>query len=437
MRFARLDDWLRWLETQHPREIDLGLERVAAVAKALNISLSMPVLTVAGTNGKGSCVALAAAILSAEGYRVGTYTSPHLVDYNERIVIAGERVADAPLIAAFAAIDAARGEISLSYFEFGTLAALWLFQDAALDAVVLEIGLGGRLDAVNIVDADVAIVSSIAIDHEAWLGSDREVIAREKAGVFRAGHAAVVGDLDPPKSLLAYGREIGAKMLCRGHDFSFIDAGHQWQWRGVGAGGEAIKYLDLPVPRILLDNAAAVLQALQYLDLAVSEASLRQGLALASVPGRCQHFVVNGVDIVLDVAHNPAAVVTLRQHLQTRPVSGRCQGVFAVMADKAIAEMIGILEPCFDNWVLATLAGNGRAASAEYVAALLAEQLIEPVDVGGTVAESVERGLAESRPGDRLVIFGSFFTVAEAMTYLSAHEGFALNSAMAGRGNTL
>jgi dihydrofolate synthase/folylpolyglutamate synthase len=437
MRFTRLDHWLRWLETQHPREIDLGLERVSAVAEALDISLPMPVVTVAGTNGKGSCVALASAILSAEGYRVGTYTSPHLVNYNERIVIAGQPVADAPLIAAFTAIDAARGDISLSYFEFGTLAALWLFQDAALDVVVLEVGLGGRLDAVNIVDADVAIISSIAIDHEAWLGSDREVIGREKAGIFRQGRAAIVGDLNPPESVLSYGREIGARLICREQNFSFAELELKWQWRGLDTDGEPVEYMALPLPSILLDNAATVLQALQFVDLPVREASVHQGLALVSVPGRCQHLVINGVDIILDVAHNPAAVVTLREHLLKYPVTGRSLAVFAVMADKAIAEMVAILKPCFDNWVLARLAGNTRAARVEDVTELLVAQRIPAVDDAATVADSIECALAQSQPGDRIVIFGSFFTVADAMSYLSKHAGAELNSAVAARGNTL
>lgn len=238
MRFTTLDEWLQWLECQHPRAIDLGLERVSVVAKALNIALAMPVITVAGTNGKGSCVALSSAILRAEGYRVGTYTSPHLVHYHERIVIAGRCVHDEELLLAFSAIDEARGATSLTYFEFGTLAALWLFQRAELDVVILEVGLGGRLDAVNIVDADIAIVSSIAIDHEAWLGRDREVIGREKAGVFRQGRIAVVGDVDPPQSVLNYGRDIGASVLCRDRDYSYRESANQWQWQGLDAQGD-------------------------------------------------------------------------------------------------------------------------------------------------------------------------------------------------------
>ncbi len=437
MRFTRLDDWLRWLESQHPREIDLGLERVSVVAKALNIALAMPVITVAGTNGKGSCVALSSAILRAEGYRVGTYTSPHLVEYNERILIDGRLVSDDELISAFAAIDAARGLTSLTYFEFGTLAALWLFQRAELDVVVLEVGLGGRLDAVNIVDADIAIVSSIAIDHEAWLGRDREVIGREKAGVFRKGQVAVVGDLRPPQSLLDYGRDIGARLFVREQAFTYSASANQWRWRGVSADGEPVEYRGLPMPVLKLDNAASVLQALQHLDMPVSEGSVCQGLRRATLAGRCQHIVLDGVDIVLDVAHNPAAVVTLREHLRDHEVSGRTRCVFAVMADKALAEMITILMPSFDSWVLADLHGNTRAATSGDVAAQLAALGVSGVECGGSVAESLRRALGQSQRGDRLVVFGSFFTVAAAMLYLSENGGVTLNSAVAPRGTIL
>lgn len=437
MRFTTLEEWLQWLECQHPRAIDLGLERVSVVAKALNIALAMPVITVAGTNGKGSCVALSSAILGAEGYRVGTYTSPHLVHYNERIVIAGRYVSDDELLAAFSAIDEARGATSLTYFEFGTLAALWLFQRAELDVVILEVGLGGRLDAVNIVDADIAIVSSIAIDHEAWLGRDREVIGREKAGIFRQGRIAVVGDVNPPQSVLSYGRDIGATVLCRDRDFSYSESTRLWDWQGVDAQGDKLEYHGLPLPSVLLDNAATVLQALQYLDLNVSDAAVRSGLSLVELSGRCQHIALDGVDIVLDVAHNPAAVVTLRQHLQQYPVSGRSRCVFAVMADKAIAEMLSILQPSFENWWLADLDGNSRAVGASDVAGMLMAQQVSGVEYGGSVAASIQQAIAQSASGDRVVVFGSFFTVAEAMLFLSERGGVDVSSVITAKGNTL
>jgi dihydrofolate synthase/folylpolyglutamate synthase len=415
MRFSRLEDWLQWMETLHPRDIDLGLKRSAAVATKLAISLEPPVITVAGTNGKGSCVAILGAILAAQGYRVGSYTSPHLLRFNERIVIAGETVSDSALCQALAEVDRARGDISLTYFEFTTLAALCLFQAAALDVVVLEVGLGGRLDAVNIIDADVAIVSSIALDHEAWLGSDREVIGIEKAGIFRQGRPAVIGDRSPPQSLLSYANQLGCRVLCREQSFSFTPHGDTWDWHGVDLNGSPCAYRQLPMPKLLLDNAATVLQALQCLSLAVGESAIREGLNQAEVTGRCQHNMVAGVDIVMDVAHNPAAVVTLREHLRQNSVSGRTLCVFAVMADKAVATMISELSDCFSGWLLADLPTNPRAAKAADVADLLVSQGLRALAVGGTVDENITQALAQLSSGDRLVIFGSFFTVSEAL----------------------
>jgi dihydrofolate synthase/folylpolyglutamate synthase len=407
------------METQHPRNIDLGLERIALVAKQLDIALEMPVITVAGTNGKGSCVALLSAILGAQGYRVGAYTSPHLNQYHERIAIGDSYVDDASLCQAFAAVDQARGETSLTYFEFGTLAALLIFQQQAVDVAVLEVGLGGRLDAVNIIDADIAIVSSIAIDHEAWLGNDREVIGREKAGIFRANRPAIIGDLNPPTSLLAYAAQIGALPVSREKEFRLIDAEQAWTWQGLAANGEVMTYQNLPYPAVLIDNAATVLQAVQYIDLPVSEWAIRQGLSAVSVAGRCQHIQLGGIEVVLDVAHNPASVQALRDHLDARPVAGRTECLFAVMADKDIAEIIRIIQPCFAHWSLAPLLENERAAHPEQLQTVLLEQGIRQVTLASSFSESVNNALSRLSTGDRLVIFGSFFTVAAAMTEIA------------------
>lgn len=419
MRYTQVDDWLRWMETQHPRNIDLGLERIALVAKQLDIALEMPVITVAGTNGKGSCVALLSAILGVQGYRVGAYTSPHLNQYHERIAIGDSYVDDASLCQAFAAVDQARGETSLTYFEFGTLAALLIFQQQAVDVAVLEVGLGGRLDAVNIIDADLAIVSSIAIDHEAWLGNDREVIGREKAGIFRANRPAIIGDLNPPTSLLAYASQVGALPVSRDKDFRLIDAEQGWAWQGLAANGEVLSYQNLPYPAVLIDNAATVLQAVQYIDLPVSESAIRQGLSAVSVAGRCQHISLGGIEVVLDVAHNPASVQALRDHLDARPVAGRTECLFAVMADKDIAEIIRIIQPCFAHWSLAPLLENERAAQPEQLQTVLLEQGIRQVTLASSFSESVNNALSRLSTGDRLVIFGSFFTVAAAMTEIA------------------
>jgi dihydrofolate synthase/folylpolyglutamate synthase len=416
MRYTQVDDWLRWMETQHPRNIDLGLERIALVAKQLDIALEMPVITVAGTNGKGSCVALLSAILGAQGYRVGAYTSPHLNQYHERIAIGDSYIDDASLCQAFAAVDQARGETSLTYFEFGTLAALLIFQQQAVDVAVLEVGLGGRLDAVNIIDADLAIVSSIAIDHEAWLGSDREVIGREKAGIFRPNRPAIIGDLNPPTSLLTYAAQIGALPVRREKQFWLSEAEQGWHWRGQAVDGEPMLYENLPYPAVLIDNAATVLQALQYISLPVSESAIRQGLLGVSVAGRCQHVQVRGIDVVLDVAHNPASVQVLRDHLIASPVRGKTECLFAVMADKAIAEIIHIIQSCVGHWSLALLDDNERAAQPDLVQALLREQGIYQVALASSFSESLHSALSRLSAGDRLVVFGSFFTVAAAMT---------------------
>ncbi|CAA0079645.1 bifunctional tetrahydrofolate synthase/dihydrofolate synthase [Zhongshania aliphaticivorans] len=419
MRYTQLNDWLRWMETQHPRNIDLGLERIALVAKQLDIALDMPVVTVAGTNGKGSCVALLSAILGAQGYRVGAYTSPHLHQYHERIAIGGNYVDDASLCRAFAAVDDARGETSLTYFEFGTLAALLIFKQDAVDVAVLEVGLGGRLDAVNIIDADVAIVSSIAIDHEAWLGNDREVIGREKAGIFRPNRPAIIGDLNPPKSLLDYAVQIGAVPVCREKQFQFSEAELGWQWRGQAISGERLSYENLPYPAVLIDNAATVLQAVQYINLPVSESAIRQGLTSVSVAGRCQHIQYRGIEVVLDVAHNPASVYALRDHLSAVPAVGVTDCVFAVMADKAVAEIISIVKPCFGHWSLPPLLGNERAAQPDAVQALLLAQGISNTSLAVSFPESLNKAMSRLSAGDRLVVFGSFFTVAAAMTEIA------------------
>ncbi|MBD2859054.1 bifunctional tetrahydrofolate synthase/dihydrofolate synthase [Spongiibacter sp. KMU-158] len=426
MRFTQLDAWLRWLETLHPKPIDLGLERVQTVARALNIHFSIPVITVAGTNGKGSTVALLDAILTAEGKRVGCYTSPHLLHYNERVKLAGELATDQQFCDIFAQIDAARGDISLSYFEFGTLAALCLFMAAELDVVVLEVGLGGRLDAVNIIDADIAIVTSVALDHEAWLGSDRDTIGREKAGVFRSGKPAIFGDSLPLASVIDYAESQQVPLLARDRDFGFDYAESAWHWWGQQA-GERREILNLPLPRVLLDNAASCLQAIEFLPFAVSEAAIRTGLQTVSVSARQQRFDFNGIEVWLDVAHNPAAVARLAEALhissgkgcsgQGSSEQGKTVAVFAIMADKAVDAVLEIMFPLVDCWALPQLLDNPRALSAEVLAAKLESQAAEVMSQGQAMAATLDNIIPEIRAGDRLVIFGSFFTVADALAY--------------------
>ena len=289
-RFQTLAGWLNWQEGLHPKKIDLGLERVADVASRLGtLQLEQTVITVAGTNGKGSSVAFLESILSAAGYRVGTYTSPHLFRYNERIRINSHEVDDAALCEAFAAVDEARGTSTLSYFEFGTLAALQLFSQAPLDIVVLEVGLGGRLDAVNIIDATVALVTSVGIDHCAWLGTDRESIGREKAGIFRATRPAICSDPAPPASVEKHAQKIGADWYCLGQAYDYTEEPGGWTWRGAGRALEALPCPSLP-GKHQLNNAAGVLMALELLSgqHPVTRAAIEQGLQSVSLPGRCQ-----------------------------------------------------------------------------------------------------------------------------------------------------
>ena len=420
-RFATLAEWLAWQETLHPVEIDLGLERIAAVARDLGLlTPACPVITVAGTNGKGSSVALLETILRAAGYRVGVYTSPHLLRYNERIRIDGVAVSDADLCAAFARVDEVRGERSLTYFEFGTLAALALFATADLQAMVLEVGLGGRLDAVNILDADVALVTAIDIDHGAWLGNDRDSIGREKAGIFRAGRPAVCGDPDPPASVPAAARALGAHWLGRDGAFGYRPGEADWTWRGQGR-----EYAHLPLPALegahQLDNAAAVIQALLCLDdrLPVSRAALEQGLRNVRLPGRFQR-IPGPVERVLDVAHNPQGARVLAQALARTPIDGRTLLVLGMLADKDVAAFVTPLVPQIDHWYLGGL-GVARGLGAQALYERLADQVSGTrTSLAEDVPDAYRLAMEQSRPGDRLVVCGSFHTVAEVMAMLES-----------------
>jgi dihydrofolate synthase / folylpolyglutamate synthase len=420
-RFATLAEWLAWQETLHPVEIDLGLERVAAVARDLGLlTPACPVITVAGTNGKGSSVALLEAVLRAAGYRVGTYTSPHLLRYNERIRIDGAMATDADLCAAFAQVDAARGERSLTYFEFGTLAALQLFAGADLDVMVLEVGLGGRLDAVNILDADVALVTSIDIDHSAWLGDDRDSIGREKAGIFRAGRPAVCGDPAPPASVAFVARALGALWHGRDEAFGYRRGEQDWTWWD-----REREYPGLPLPALpgdhQLDNAAAVIQALVCLEarLPVSRAALEQGLREVCLAGRFQRLP-GPVERVLDVAHNPQGGRMLARTLAAQPIAGRTHLVLAMLADKDVVAFVAPLLARADRWYLGGLEaprGLSAAALRERLAALLPEGA---VTLGRDVPDAYRAAMAQARPGDRVVVCGSFHTVAAVMAMLES-----------------
>src|SRR5688572_29500684 len=418
-RFRRLADWLAWQETLHPNAIDLGLDRLQRTLDRLGWQRpACPVITVAGTNGKGSCVALTARILREAGYRVGTFTSPHLLRYNERIAIDGVEVADEALIAAFERIDAARGDDTLTFFEFNAAAALLVFADARPDAVVLEVGMGGRLDAVNVVDADVALVTSIDLDHCDWLGHDRETIGREKAGIFRAGRPAIFGARDMPASIRESAQQVGADLQQLGRDFDWVRSGDRWTWRG-----RAGEQRDLPAPalrgEIQYNNAAAVLAALQALEsrLSVPRSAIERGLQTVTLPGRfqvLQQSSPRSIEWILDVAHNPAAAHTLAAQLAARKDGGRTIAVCGVLSDKDVEGIVGELRSSFDAWVIVGLQG-ARALPAEVLAARVRKVGANVEAVAADVVAGCLAAEAMAQAGDRIVVFGSFLTVGPAL----------------------
>lgn len=414
-----LEQWLAWMEAHHPRQIELGLERVAAVAANLTLDLSgSKIITVGGTNGKGSCVAFIDAIASAAGYRVGTYTSPHLLRYNERVRIGGVDATDAQLCAAFTAVHAALNSISLTYFEFGTLAALWLLQRAQLDLIVLEVGLGGRLDAVNIIDADVAVLTLIDLDHQDWLGPDRETIGREKAGIFRAAKPAICVDPNPPQSVIAAAHALAADWYPSGAAFTFSVNAKSWNW----AGPQLLQpraYIDLPLPALPLPSAAAALAALHCLPLAIPRAAIEQGLRSAALSGRFQQMQRVGVEVIFDVGHNPQAARWLAQRLAALPPQ-RTYAVFAMMADKDIDAVVAALSASFAHWFVGGLPDNPRALPAQALEKLLRAHQIDAITRATTVLDAYAAAMQQAQPGDRIVVFGSFFTVAAVLAQLQS-----------------
>ena len=418
MRFHTLENWLSWQETLNPRNIDLGLERVAEVWHRLqppDLSAST-VISIAGTNGKGSSVALFEAMLEAGGYSSGSYTSPHLLRYNERIRLNGQPLSDQAIMDAFHAIDQVRDDLPLTYFEFGTLAALYVFSRQKPDVVLLEVGLGGRLDAVNIIDADLALVTSIALDHQDWLGNDLEAIGREKAGIFRAGKPAVYSAPDMPRSIEAQARKLGAFLYRNGRDFQprVDESAERWAWQGRGR-----LIQDLPLPALAgehqLDNAAGVIMALTLFEdrLPLDAGAFRQGLESAELPGRQQQIDRSGVSWVLDVAHNPHAVARLAEHLRTHPAPGRTLAVVGMLRDKDAARAGELMKEMVQEWHLAGISDSRGQSAAELA------QRLATVGVQGNlhemVRDAVHAAQHQAGEGDRVVVFGSFHTVAEAL----------------------
>ena len=430
-----LDQWLVRVERQHPKSIDMGLDRVREVAARLGLGRpACHVITVGGTNGKGSTVAFIEAIARAVGWRVGAYTSPHLLAYNERVRVVGHDVDDAALVEAFEAIEAARGDTTLTYFEYGTLAALWLFERAGrefggLDLAILEVGLGGRLDATNIVDPDVAVITTVDLDHQDYLGSDREAIGFEKAGIARSWKPLVLGDDDPPSSVLRHAYAIGASALRIGCDF-FIGAapgeagqdepadGH-WRWRETGF------QIDLPLPKLAapaqLRNAAVAVAALRALDRPLADDAIGRGIAAADIPGRLQRFERDGVEVLVDVGHNPQAARELAAWLQASPAGGRTHAVYAALGDKDIVGVVAALAAAVDEWHLAGLAEQApRGADVDAFAERLAGTAAAAGRRHAGVTQALAATLAQARPGDRILAFGSFHTAAAALRWLAS-----------------
>jgi dihydrofolate synthase/folylpolyglutamate synthase len=414
-RFATLPEWLHWQEGLHPKKIDLGLERVARVAARMGVlDAGHAVISVAGTNGKGSSVAMLEAIYLAAGYRVGSYTSPHLQRYNERVRLNAAEAADEALCAAFQAVDEGRQGETLSYFEFGTLAALHIFSRTALDVVLLEVGLGGRLDAVNVVDPDVALVTGIGIDHVRWLGNDREAVGREKAGIFRAGRPAVCSDPLPPSSLERVAGEKGAEWYCLNQQFSYESSADAWQWYGPGRSYQGLHLPSLPGQH-QIENACGVMMVVELLQqrFPVSQAAINTGLRSIDLAARFQ-VIPGAVEMILDVAHNPHGARRLAEALDARPCQGQSHCVIGMLDDKDVKGVGNALSGAIDHWYPAGL-DIDRGLSSEALCSQLRELLdADRLHPCRTVGEAIKAARINARPGDRIIVCGSFHTVAEA-----------------------
>lgn len=414
------DAWLARIEKMHPAEIELGLDRIAGVYQRLGSTLPGVVVTVAGTNGKGSVCAMLEAIAMQSGYRVATYTSPHLIHFNERARINGESVDDAGFVAAFEAVETARGDVPLTYFEFTTLAILWLFARSEPEISILEVGLGGRLDAVNIIDADCSIVTCVDIDHVGFLGSDREKIGAEKAHVYRPGKPAICADPVPPQSLIDHAESVGADLWLFGRDFNYAGDRQQWGYAGRSQRRNSLAYPALRGANQLL-NASAALAAFEALRaiLPVTQQAVRTGFATVALPGRCQ-MLAGRPQVVLDVAHNPHAAAHLAANLDNMGFFPFTYGVFGVLADKDVDRIIDAIGDRIDHWLVVDLPTPRAASANDLVARLRDRGFSDEGDKTVTSFETPSIALAHAREladeADRIVVFGSFFTVADTLT---------------------
>lgn len=419
---SNLNDWLAYIEALHPKDIEMGLVRVNQVKQNLNLNISFPIITVAGTNGKGSTCAMLEHIYRAAGYHVGSYSSPHLLRYSERIRVDSAEISDEDLIRAFQAVEVARQDIQLTYFEYGTLAAMWHFCNAKVDVAILEVGLGGRLDAVNIFEPNCAIVTSIDLDHMDFLGSTRELIAVEKAGIFRKDIPAICGEVNTPESLIDYAKKVGASLKLINRDFSFVLQENSWRYLSDDHSLDKI-----PMPALMGDfqlyNASCVITAIRSLQstLSVDEEAIANGLLSVCLRGRYQYFSYQP-DVILDVAHNPHAAKSLASNLKKTRTSGKTIAVFSMLADKDIAGVVNAIATEVDQWFVAGLS-HARGAEGQQIKALVLSELPRAsVQLFSEVADAYAQACIDANENDRIIILGSFFTVAEVMrTFKQQH----------------
>ena len=413
---TNLAAWLAYIEALHPKSIAMGLDRVKSVATRLELNPKFPIITIAGTNGKGSTCAMLEAIYAQSAYRVAAYTSPHLIHYNERVRVNNQEISDEELCKAFAAVEAARGEVSLTYFEMGTLAAMWHFVRADLDVAILEVGMGGRLDAVNVFEPSCSIVTCVDLDHMEYLGDTREKIGFEKAGIFRAGKLAICGDDNPPKSVTDYAQTIKADLAQINRDFRVEKTQQGWQF--------ITPKVNLPLPPLALhgdfqlNNAACAIRAVQHLNavLPVPEASIGEALSGVTLAGRF-YQVQSQPSIIADVAHNPQAAQSLAHNLQNTPCAGRTLAVFAMLADKDIEGVINEVAQYISVWYLADI-HNVRGAKAKTLQAKL-DKISQTAQLFENVAAALQAACKDAAKNDRIIVFGSFYTVAEAIERLN------------------
>ena len=415
--FNTLNAWLNWLENTRPEtEIELGLERISQVAEALKLNKPAPfVITVGGTNGKGSTVTFLESILLEAGYRVGVYTSPHIERFNERVKVDGQEVPDQWLSDSFTKIHAGQGDTWLSYFEFAVLSAVDCFQKAGVDIAIMEVGLGGRLDATNMIDPDVSVITTIGLDHQDYLGYTTEAIGREKAGIMRKDKPAVFGALDMPNSVQQYSVDVEAALHRRGKEFDLKQEEGVWHWQGLSKTGEALKFEHLPVTHLVIDNAATAIQALQFVSEPPNKEAIVAGLASAKLAGRYEVREVMNTDgkpvtVILDVAHNPQAAIMLRNKLTAQPIQGKTRAVLAMYADKDCAGVVEALADEVDEWVVSEF-DSPRALAKEQLAEMLEARHLS-ITVETSVLSAYNHLLTISQPEDRILVTGSFMTVA-------------------------